>query len=382
MTSDASLIQVPPGLKGVSVTDTAIGDVRGEEGFYHYRQYSAVELARHRSFEDVWFLFVEGHLPSPDERKAFVGEVAPLRAVPTAVEPALVAIAAGGAQGPLDGLRSALSVVAAAHKMRPVLDIDAAERRADALALAAVTPTLAAALYRLQQGRDPIEPRADLGTAANLLWMIGVEPTRDAARALEQYLVATIDHGFNASTFTARVIASTGADVGACVVGAVGALSGPLHGGAPSRALDLLDEIGTAERIDEVIGAKLAANERIMGFGHAVYQGLDPRSTLLHEVAVRQGGPRVALAEQVERRTIELLAERHPERNLQANVEFYAGVVMDACGMPSTMFTPAFATSRIVGWGAHIVEQAADTHILRPSARYTGPEAPAPVPSP
>ena len=380
MTSETTLIQVPPGLKGVAVTDTALGDVRGTEGFYHYRQYSAVDLARHRSFEDVWFLFVEGHLPSDAERRAFAGEVAPLRVIPAAVEPALAAIAAGGAQGPLDGLRSALSVVAASLKMCPVLDIDPAERRADALALAAVTPTLAAALYRLQQGREPIEPRADLGTAANLLWMIGVDPSPDDARALEQYLVATIDHGFNASTFTARVIASTGADVGSCVVGAIGALSGPLHGGAPSRALDLLDEIGTANRIDEVIGAKLAANARIMGFGHAVYQGLDPRSTLLHEVAVRQHGPRVALAEQVERRTVELLAERHPERNLQANVEFYAGVVMEACGLPSSLFTPAFATSRIVGWGAHVCEQAADTHILRPASRYVGPEAPAPLP--
>ncbi len=165
------------------------------------------------------------------------------------------------------------------------------------------------------------------------------------------------------------------------MVGAVGALSGPLHGGAPSRALDLLDEIGTPDRIDEVVGPKLAANERIMGFGHAVYRGTDPRSTLLHEVALRQHAPRVALAEQVEARVVELLAERHPERNLQTNVEYYAGVVMESCGLPSSLFTPAFATSRIVGWGAHILEQAADTHILRPSARYVGPEAPAPVPS-
>jgi citrate synthase len=364
----------------VVVTDTAIGDVRGGEGFYHYRQYSAVDLARSRSFEDVWFLFVEGHLPSPAERLAFAGEVAPLRVVPTAVEPVLSAVAAGGGQGPLDGLRSALSIVAASHKMRPVLDIDPVERRLDALTLAAVTPTLAAALYQLQHGRDPIDPRADLGTAANLLWMIGLEPEPDAARALEQYLIATIDHGFNASTFTARVIASTGADVGGCVVGAVGALSGPLHGGAPSRALDLLDEIGTPERIDEVVGPKLAANERIMGFGHAVYRGTDPRSTLLHEVAQRQHAPRVAFAEQVEARVVELLAERHPGRNLQTNVEYYAGVVMEACGLPSSLFTPAFCTSRIVGWGAHILEQAADTHILRPSARYIGPPAPAPLP--
>jgi citrate synthase len=210
--------------------------------------------------------------------------------------------------------------------------------------------------------------------------MVGLDPDDGAARALEQYLVATIDHGFNASTFTARVIASTGADMGACVVGGIGALSGPLHGGAPSRALDLLDEIGTVDRIDEVVGPKLEANERIMGFGHAVYRGEDPRSKLLHEVALRQNGPRIAFAEQVEARIVELLAERHPERDLRTNVEFYAGVVMESCGLAPSLFTPAFATSRIVGWTAHVIEQAADTHILRPSARYVGPEAPAPVP--
>jgi len=381
MTNESPLIQVPPGLKGVAVTDTAIGDVRGREGFYHYRQYSAVDLAEHVSFEDVWHLFVQGHLPDDAERRAFAGEVAPRRVVPAGVLPALAPIAGVGAQGPLDGLRSALSVVAAAHKMRPVLDIDRVERRLDALTLAAVTPTLVAALHQLQHGRDPIEPRPDLGTAANLLWMIGdvqLDPAR--VRALEQYLIATIDHGFNASTFTARVIASTGADVGACVVGAVGALSGPLHGGAPSRALDLLDEIGTADRIDAVVGPKLESGQRIMGFGHAVYQGEDPRSRLLRQVAVDQDGPRVELAQAVEQRVIELLAQRYPERDLRTNVEFYAGVVMESCGVPSSLFTPAFATSRIVGWGAHVLEQADDPRILRPSARYTGPEAPAPLP--
>ncbi len=383
MTSEASLLQVPPGLKGVAVTDTAIGDVRGREGFYHYRQYSAVDLARHRSFEDVWYLFVEGHLPDEVQRRAFLGDVAPLRVVPSAVIPALAPIAGVGAQGPLDGLRSSLSVLAAAHKMRPVLDIDAAERRLDALTLAAATPTLVAALHQLQHGRDPIDPRPDLGTAANLLWMIG-DTDLDArrVRALEQYLIATIDHGFNASTFTARVIASTGADVGACVVGAVGALSGPLHGGAPSRALDLLDEIGTVDRIDAVVVPKLESGERIMGFGHAVYQGEDPRSKLLRQVARDQAGPRVELAEAVEDRVVELLANRYPERDLRTNVEFYAGVVMESCGLPANLFTAAFATSRIVGWGADVLEQADDPRILRPSARYTGPEAPEPLPAP
>ena len=175
-------------------------------------------------------------------------------------------------------------MLAAAHKMRPVLDIDAAERRLDALTLAAATPTLVAALHQLQHGRDPIDPRPDLGTAANLLWMIGdTELDAGRVRALEQYLIATIDHGFNASTFTARVIASTGADVGACVVGAVGALSGPLHGGAPSRALDLLDEIGTVDRIDAVVVPKLES-------GRADH-GLRPRRLPGRGSALRAAAP-------------------------------------------------------------------------------------------
>ncbi len=163
MTNDPSLIQVPPGLKGVVVADTAVGDVRGGEGFYHYHQYSAVDLARHCSFEDVWHLFVEGHLPDDAERRAFAGEVAPLRVVPGSVVGVLAPVAALGGQGPLDGLRSALSLVAAAQKMRPVLDIDQAEQRQDALALAAVTPTLVAALLptaaRPRSDRSASRPR-------------------------------------------------------------------------------------------------------------------------------------------------------------------------------------------------------------------------------
>ena len=237
-------IEVPRGLKGVVVADTEIGDVRGEQGFYHYRQYSAVDLATQRSLEDVWFLMVEGHLPSADERAAFVAEIQPLREIPAGVAAVLPTIAAAGG-GPLDGLRTALSLFAAERGMQPVIDIDAAQRRLDGLALCAVTPTLLTALHRLAEGLEPIAPRSDLAYAANYLYMLtGEVPEPQVARAIEQYLISTVDHGFNASTFAARVIASTGADMGAAVVGGVGALSGPLHGGAPSRALDLLDEIG------------------------------------------------------------------------------------------------------------------------------------------
>jgi citrate synthase len=370
----------PRGLRGVVVTDTEIGDVRGEEGFFHYRQYSAIELAATRPFDDVWQLLVDGALPGDvAERERFAADVAPWRIIPDVVRPTLPAIAT--ASSSLDGLRTALSLVASSHGLRPVLDLGHDERRRDALAVAAVTPTLVTALHRLRHGHEPVEPRDDLGTAANLLWMLhAAEPDAPAVRALEQYLIATIDHGFNSSTFTARVVASTGADVGASVVAAIGALSGPLHGGAPSRALDLIDEIGTPDRARDVVTAKVLAGERIMGFGHAVYRTDDPRSVMLREIARHLGGPLVDLALEVERTVVDFLAELKPGRRLRTNVEFYAGVVMATCGIPREMFTPAFASSRVVGWVANVLEQAADPAIIRPSARYIGPRPPAPVP--
>lgn len=371
----------PRGLKGVVVTDTEVGDVRGAEGFYHYRQYSAIELAEKRTLEDVWFLLFEGYLPDAAERAAFGAEVAPLRVVPAGLTAVLPAIARAGG-GSLDPFRTAMSLFAAEHGMRPVIDLSTSERRRDALALCAVAPTLLTALHRLGHGLEPVAPDPGLPAAENYLWMLhGERPEPAHARAIEQYLVSTVDHGFNASTFTARVIASTGADLGAAVVGAIGALSGPLHGGAPSRALDLLDEIGTPDRIDEVVTHHLSDGEVIMGFGHPVYQGEDPRSIMLRDVARRLGGDQVALAEQVEARVIELLDERKPERRLRTNVEFYAGVVMDLCRVPREMFTPTFASSRVIGWCANILEQASANKIIRPSARYVGPPPPAPVPA-
>jgi citrate synthase len=378
--------EVPRGLKGVVVTDTEIGDVRGGEGFYHYRQYSAVELARTRPLEDVWMLVTDGRLPETRaEREAFVDEVRPLRPLHPAVAEVLPAIAPHGE--PLDGLRTALSLTGAALGLRPLLDTPRPERRQQSLALAAVTPTILAALHRLAQGQEPVAPRDDLPPGANMLWMsTGAEPDPELAAALETYLVTTIDHGFNASTFTARVVASTGADLAACLVAGVGALSGPLHGGAPSRALDLLDAIGTPDRVDTVVRELLATGGRVMGFGHAVYRTDDPRSVLLREVAGRlaaadpHAAARVAFAEQVEARVIELLDEHRPGRALRTNVEYYAGLVMELCGVPRAMFTPCFASSRVIGWGANVCEQADDPRIIRPAARYIGPPPPQPVP--
>ncbi len=246
-----------------------------------------------------------------------------------------------------------------------------------------MVPTILTAVHRLRLGLAPIPPRADLSFAANYLWMLSGEEAAPAhVRAVEQYLILTIDHGFNASTFTARVIASTGADLAAAIVGAVGALSGPLHGGAPSRALAMLDEIGSPDRAEAWIREAVIRGDRIMGFGHRVYKTDDPRSVFLRSVARSLGGDLVDFAEQVERTTVDVLAELKPGRQLYTNVEFFAGVVMHTCGIPRDMFTPTFACSRTIGWTTHVIEQAADNRLIRPAARYAGPPPPQPVPAP
>ena len=373
-------ITVPAGLRGVVVTATGLGDVRGGEGFYHYRQYSAVELARTRSLTDVCALMIDGELPDPERSRRFAAELAPLRRLPASVAAALPAIAAAGGT-PLTGLRTAFSLTGAALDLPPLWDADTTTRRANALRLCAVTPTILAALHRLRLGLRPIAPRPDLSPAADWLHMIaGAEPPPEHVRAIERYLVATIDHGFNASTFTARVVASTGADLAAAVVAAIGAFSGPLHGGAPDRALAALDEIGDPSRIDDWVRGKLAAGDRIMGFGHAVYTTEDPRALMLRETARELGGELVDFACAVEERVVAILAEVKPDRRLYTNVEFFAGVVMELCGIPRDMFTPTFAVSRVVGWAANVLEQSTERRIIRPAAQYVGPPAPQPVP--
>ncbi|EHM29376.1 MULTISPECIES: citrate synthase/methylcitrate synthase [Streptomyces] len=373
---------VPRGLAGVVVTDTALGDVRGREGFYHYRQYSAIELAQTRGFEDVWYLMVHGELPDRAAAADFAARTAALRTLPAEVREALPAIARA-VSGPLAGLRTALSLLGASAGFRPVYDIGAEQRREDALAACAAVPTILTALHRLGQGLSPVEPREDLPHAANYLYMLtGSEPEPEHARAVEQYLISTVDHGFNASTFTARVVASTGADLAACLVAAVGALSGPLHGGAPSRALDTLDAIGTPDRIDGWIREQVLSGRRIMGFGHPVYRTEDPRSRMLKSIAQGFGGPLVDFAVEVERQVEAILAELKPGRELHTNVEFYAGVVMELCGLPRAMFTPTFSAARVIGWSANILEQAEDSKIIRPAARYVGAPPPQPVPAP
>ena len=371
----AERIDVPAGLAGVVVAETELGDVRGLEGFYHYRQYSAVELARTRSVEEVWQLLLDGELPDASTAREFGAGVRDLRDIPDAVAAALPAVARTTADADaLAGLRAALPMFAGARRIRPLLDIDAPTRRHDALTIGAVVPSLLAALWRLRTGEPVIAPRQDLDHAANYLWMLtGSEPSAAAVRAVNAYLVSTIDHGFNASTFTARVVASTGADLAAVVTAALGSLSGPLHGGAPSRALELL-ELGSGERAAGYVREQVAQGGRIMGFGHAVYRTEDPRSELMKEIALAFGGPRVDLAVEIEQAILATLEEVKPGRALRTNVEYYAALVMEAAGIPPAMFTATFAVARVLGWTAHGLEQARVGKIIRPAARYVGPE--------
>jgi citrate synthase len=380
---DDTLIDVPRGLTNVVAAETALGDVRGHEGFYHYRQYSAIDLATERTFEEAWHLLLFGTLPNDRELRAFRSRVARARTIPASVAGLLPSIAriTRGAD-PLAGVRMALAAVAADDRIRPLYDEDEDARIADAIRVSAVTPVLLAALHALADGREPSTPRDDLGHVANYLYLVtGEVPDAQREHAVSAYMTAAIDHGFNASTFTARVIASTGADLAAAVVGALGALAGPLHGGAPSRALDTLDEIATPERIDAWVTGTLLAGGRVMGFGHPVYRTEDPRSRMLRGIAQNLGGARVDFAVAVEQRILELLTELKPGRELHTNVEFYAAVVMEACGIPRDMFTPTFAAARVVGWSAHILEQAREGKIVRPSSRYIGPAAPVPLPA-
>lgn len=361
----SELIDVPRGLTGVVAAETSIGDVDGAAGVYHYRGHPAVDLARERSFEDVWQMLVVGELPDAERRARFLGRVAELGAHPGFGD--VIEAVAARTDDPLTGLRAAWPLVASVRGSRPLYDLDEDARLDEAIAFAAVAPRVLTAVAR---GSDP-GPLAGPGTvAASLTALTGRAPDAAHERALTAYLIAAMDHGFNASTFTARVIASTGADMAACLTGALGALSGPLHGGAPARALDSLDRAG--DDPERWIRGELAAGRRLMGFGHAVYRTTDPRSALLRTVAEGFGGPRVAQALEFQQTAERLLAEHKPDRPLHANVEFFAAVVMEECGIPPEMFTPTFALARTVGWTAHVLEQARDRKIIRPSARYVG----------
>ncbi len=366
--TDDTLI-APPGLKGLAVADTELGAVRGQEGFFHYREHDAAALARNRTLEDVWTLQLRGALPPA----ADVVDAGARRALPSMVGE-LVDETAARIADPMVTLRVGLLALGDHEGRGALLDRSAEEIDDDALRLAAVVPTILARHHRIRVGAAPVDPDPSIGHAADYMRMAtGEAPGVDGARAVEQYLVATVDHGFNASTFTARVVASTGADMAGSLVAGVGALSGPLHGGAPSRCIQMIDEIGTPDRAGDWVRDRLDRGEKIMGFGHAVYRAEDPRGIVLREAAERLGGELVARAAGMEREILRVLVGWKPDQRIVTNVEFWASVVLELAGLPRAMFTPTFSVSRSIGWSAHVIEQHGVGKIMRPSARYTGP---------
>jgi citrate synthase len=355
---------ISSGLEGVVAATTRLSHVDGEAGELLIAGFPVGDLAAHATFEETTWLLWHGDRPTTNELDAFRAELASRRALPPATL-ALLRECARARIDPMDALRIALGTISLTSS--------------EASAIVALAPTIVAAFSRLSAGDEPIEPRADLGHAANYLYMLsGNVPDREHVHGLETYLNTVVDHGLNASTFTCRVITSTGSDLVSAVVGAVGALKGPLHGGAPGPALETVFEIGDAPRAEQVLRQKIEAGERLMGFGHRVYKVRDPRADVLAEAAerlyTRAGDMRLyALARTVESTAIRLLEEYKPGRRLQTNVEFYTALLLHGLGLDVPLFTPTFAISRVSGWIAHAFEQRAANRLIRPRSEYVGP---------
>jgi citrate synthase len=359
------------GLNDVVAASTRLSGVDGEAGQLTIAGYAVEDLAPYASFEDVAYLLLHGRLPGPEERARFAGDLARRRALPRAAVAILHEAAAAGAP-PMDALRMAAPVLSLGRAEDPV---------DDAMTAIASFPTIVGAYWRMRHGEAPVPVRSDIAHAAHYLHQLsGAAPSAEQVRGLETYLNTVCDHGLNASTFAARVIVSTRSDVISAITGAIGALKGPLHGGAPGPALDTVLEVGTPERAEAVIRAKLDRGERLMGFGHRVYRVRDPRADVLARAAERfysSDGDRAlfALARAVEATALRLLRERKPERRLDTNVEFYTALLLHGLGLPSELFTPTFAVGRVAGWSAHCLEQLRDGRLIRPQSVYVGPTA-------
>ncbi|HEY6830165.1 MAG TPA: citrate synthase/methylcitrate synthase [Gemmatimonadaceae bacterium] len=355
---------VSNGLEDVVAAATRLSHVDGEAGELIIAGYPVGELAANATFEETTWLLWHGERPSPRELDSFRAELAAYRALPPATL-ALLRECARARLDPMDALRIALGTVSLVSP--------------EPTAIVGLAPTIVAAFHRLRTGGEPIAPHSALGHAANYLYMLsGETPDVERVRALETYLNTVVDHGLNASTFTCRVITSTGSDLVSAVVGAVGALKGPLHGGAPGPALETVFEIGESSRAESVLRRKIASGERLMGFGHRVYKVRDPRADVLGAAAerlyTRAGDMRLyRLARDVETTALRLLEEYKPGRRLQTNVEFYTALLLHGLGLDVPLFTPTFAISRVSGWIAHALEQREANRLIRPRSEYIGP---------
>jgi citrate synthase len=359
-----------PGLEGVVAAETALSHVDGLKGELIIAGYDVEEIAPNATFEEATYLLWYGARPNRQQLTNFTNELAALRAVPAATLRLLTEVAQE--QKPtMDALRIAAGTLD--------LDLDTEDQELVTKTLLARMPTVVAAYWRLRNGQEIIAPRSDLGHAANYLYMLSGEGADAAAvRGMETYLNTIIDHGLNASTFAARVIIATQSDMTSALVGAIGALKGPLHGGAPGPALEMVFEIGRPENAEPYMRAKLERGERLMGFGHRVYKVRDPRAEVLGRAAdamFAEGSRRklYELAKYVEAKASLLLEEYKPGRNLQTNVEFYTALLLHGLGLETELFTPTFAIGRTAGWIAHCREQLATGRIIRPQSIYTGP---------
>ncbi|HEY6776164.1 MAG TPA: citrate synthase 2 [Thermoleophilaceae bacterium] len=352
----AELIEVPSGLEGVIAFDTAIAEPDREGGSLRYRGVDIEELVGRVPFEKVWGLLVDG-------------EYEP--GLPPA-EPHPLAVRTGD---PRADLQSALAMLAPEWGLRQLIDISDEETRADLARVSVMALSFVAQSAR-GAGRPPI-PQREIDEARSIperfliRWRGEADPRH--VKAIDAYWIAAAEHGMNASTFTARVVASTGADVAAALSAAVGALSGPLHGGAPSRVLQMLDDVGRGGDAERYVKDVLDRGERLMGFGHRVYRAEDPRARVLRRTAREVGAPRLEVAERLEAAALAELHARKPDRVLATNVEFWSAVVLDFADVPPELFTPLFSCARVGGWAAHIMEQKREGRLIRPSARYVGP---------
>jgi len=360
-------VWVPKGLEGVIVASTELTKIDGQAGRLIYRGYDATELAGNVPYEAVAHLLWLGGLPAEAELLQLREKLGRSRALPVVVEDFLHSVAK--VAEPLSVLQTSVSILGGLDSTKSASTVNAS------IALTARMPTIVASFNRFRHNASPLQPRADLSHAANYLYMLtGKEPRPEHVRALDSYFTLLADHGLGASTFVARVAASTLTDVYSAVVAAISALKGPLHGGAPIYVWEMLQSIGRPESAREWLRECLAKGDRIMGFGHRVYRTEDPRSKVLKRLAKELVKPDLFhLASTVESEARELLREDHPNRVIDTNVEFYSSLVLDAVGIPPELFTCTFACARSVGWTAHIVEQRKDNRLFRPESEYKGP---------
>jgi citrate synthase len=355
-------------LSGIVVAQSAISSIDPEAGVLMYRGYDIAELAEHSTYEEVAYLLLHGELPSSEELAAFRDDLAQ-RELPDHVA-ALVDESARSAL-PMDMLRTAVSALAFGDPDRTANDAAAGRRKA--ARLIAQAPTIVSRYHRRRQRLEPVEPDPSLSYAENFLAMLhGEQPSEQAARAFDIAMILHAEHEMNASTFTVRVVAGTGADLHAAIVGGIAALSGPLHGGANEAAMKLFEQWGSAERTPGEVHAMLERKEKLYGFGHPLYRAYDPRAIILkgisREFSEDAGEPNwYAITEAAETTVFE-------EKGLFPNVDLYSASVYRYLGVPTDLFTSLFAASRIAGQSAHVLEQQVDNKLIRPSAEYIGPE--------